>query len=82
MTLGDVAPAAAACGEEAEAGRTRRACVRDVAGHCLADERRHGLALAASDGAELALEPLVDEDRGPFHMTYDIIHHLPGCGPK
>lgn len=74
MTLGDVVPAAAACGDEAEPLRAPGPCVGHIAGDRLSDERRHGLALAARHGPELAFELLVDENRRAFHMIYDIIH--------
>jgi hypothetical protein len=76
MALGDVVPAAAACGDEAEARRAPAPRVRDVPRDRLPDERRHGLALPARHGPELAFELLVDEDGRAFHMIYDIIHQL------
>ena len=80
MTLGDIVAAAPPCADEAEAGRAPRSRVRDVARDRLADERRHGLAPPARHRPELTFELLIDEDRCPLHMTYDIIHQssVPG----
>ena len=80
MTLGDVVAAAPPGADETEAGRAPGLRVRDVPRDRLAHERRHGLALAARHRPELTFELLIDEDRCPLHMTYDIIHQqsVPG----
>lgn len=72
MTLGNVGSAAVTRADETRppAG-VRTLC--DILGQRLAHERCDWPRTAARQLTERALETFIDEDRGAFHMMYDII---------
>ena len=50
---------------------------RNISFQGLSYESAHRPALAFCDGAQVSLEPFVDENGRAFHMMYDSIHRQP-----
>src|SRR5262245_18758784 len=72
MTFGDVTAAAFRDPDEGRQLGTRPSR-GEILDDRLPNDGRHGLLLLPRVELQIALERLRDEDRGTFHMTYDII---------
>jgi hypothetical protein len=74
MTLGSVFPSATTASEKAQREFSSAVLVRKEVGKRLAHDRRDGHTSAACQGVEISLDPFVDENCRPRHMTYSSIH--------
>src|SRR5947199_947766 len=83
MALGAVRASARAGRDERQPVVAPAATAGDVRDEGLADERGHRPRVAAREPLQLPLEPLVEEDGRPLHMTYDSIRFpLRGFGVR
>jgi len=85
MTLGSVFPSATTASEKAQREFSSAVLVRKEVGKRLAHDRRDGHTSAACQGVEISLDPFVDENCRPLHMTYSNRHFGVGkasCGSR